>query len=254
MIDPVDSLEEAELVFVLERRALVNQNYTTDKVFILFLFHESDRKRHLEDQGVPENVLLGGMDLFGNIEALKKAYNKVKALREKKVTPTVEQKPAVQLPSDLAVTKGTYKVLVIDDTKENLELAQVLLGGKHQVTIAAGFAEGMKALAENQFDVVLSDMHMPDNKHYGSFNMEVAKIGGTNPYGFFVIFEATAKGLPVAIVTDANHHNDWVSAGLDRLHGAKVNDRVVLMFNHIGKRWDKALLALEEIAAFMPII
>lgn len=244
MLEPVETFEDAELVFVIGSRSLLNKHYSKDKIFVLFLFSKWDIEQY-NNQENPENVLLGGLNLIENVEMLKVAHGLVSAQRGM-ACQIEEPKPQVDLPTNLVVTKGSYKVLVIDDTQENLELATMLLQNKHSVVVANGFEEGMKMLQEGSYDCVLSDMQMPDNKHYGSFNMNVAKIGGTNPWGWFVVFEATSRGLPVAVVTDANHHNDWVSAGFDHLKKAEVNGQKVLFFNHIGKRWDTALKMLLE--------
>jgi hypothetical protein len=241
----VGSADEAEVVFVISDRTVLNSIYSPEKVFAYF------ENRSPGKADLPENVILLGMSLHENMEALSKVRNQVEEMKKKVLVKTPATSSSIEIPADLAVTKNSYRVLVIDDRQDNLNLAKSLLG-KHQVTMAVGFADGMKALSEDQFDVVLSDMHMPDNKHYGAFNMEHSKVGGTNAWGFFSVFEVTAKGLPLAIVTDGNHHSDWVSAGFDHLKGATVNGQVVMFFNSIGKRWDQALFALEEVNAFMP--
>jgi len=241
----VDSADEAEVIFVISDRTVLNSAYSPEKVFAYFE-HRGPGKA-----GLPENVILLGMSLCENMEAMSKVRIQVEEMKKKVLVETPATSSSIEIPADLAVTKNSYRVLVIDDKQDNLNLAKSLLG-KHQVTMAVGFADGMKALSEGQFDLVLSDMHMPDNKHYGAFSMEHAKVGGTNAWGFFSVFEVTAKGLPLAIVTDGNHHSDWVSAGFDHLKGATVNGQVVMFFNSIGKRWDRALFALEEANAFMP--
>jgi len=96
------------------------------------------------------------------------------------------------------------------------------------------------------FDAVLTDMHMRPDKTYGSLNLDAYGVKETIPYGFAMMLEATTRGIPVAVVTDGNHHQDWVSAMFDDIKDATVNGQKVLFFNNIGKRWDKALKCLME--------
>jgi molybdopterin-guanine dinucleotide biosynthesis protein len=65
------------------------------------------------------------------------------------------------------------------------------------------------------------------------------------PAGISIMFEATKRGIPVAIVTDSNHHLDWFSSMFDSWQTAEVNGQKVI-FNNRGKQWDHALKALLE--------
>lgn len=233
--EEVSTVDEADITFVINDRNTLMSIYREDKVFAFFSMEKQS--------GLPENVILLALDLRGNIDALLAAKAAVEKMQAK---PKAELTPAPEVPKDLVETTGTYKVLVIDDLLENLEFARAVLDGRHEVTLAHGFVEGMRVIGEKKFDAVLCDMHMPPNKHYPSYNMDNAPIGSTLPYGFFSVFEVTAKGMPIVIVTDGNHHSDWVSAGLDHLKEATVNGQKVRFFNNLGKRWDKALKSLME--------
>lgn len=62
-----------------------------------------------------------------------------------------------------AVSLNEARILVVDDEKDLRELMEGLLedlGAK--VTSADSAAEGLKALAENSFDLVISDVQMPE--------------------------------------------------------------------------------------------
>ncbi|TAK57348.1 response regulator [Patescibacteria group bacterium] len=147
--------------------------------------------------------------------------------------------------TDLVEFKRTYRVLVIDDKPENLQIARTVLMD-HAIVTVGSLEMAIRALDTTKFDAVLTDMSMPPDKTYPALNLSNYGVTEMVQYGFAVMLEATSRGLPVAIVTDGNHHQDWVSAMFDRMDGAVVNGQKVLFFNHIGKRWDKALKALME--------
>lgn len=190
----------------------------------------------------PENVcLLDTMKLFGDkgIPLLIAQIEKRKAIKMENASPKVE------LPkfSDVATFKKSYSVLVIDDTDQNLRIAESVLE-KHSVTVAGSLRDAMVKLGQQHFDAVLTDMEMPPDKHYSSLNLDHYAVDEKVPYGFAVVLEMTERGMPVAVVTDGNHHEGWVSAMFDHIKGATVNGQKVLFFNNIGKRWDKALKRL----------
>jgi hypothetical protein len=145
------------------------------------------------------------------------------------------------------ITDETRKVLVVDDKPENLQSALELLNKKHFITLASGFDEGLKLVREGSFDVVLSDCQMLPETENSSLSIEGIVIGQTVHNGIFLIFHATMHGARVAIVTDANHHRDWVSAlfdDKDLRQPQEVNGQPVLLINYMGKRWDEALNAI----------
>lgn len=226
----VSDIGDADFVFVVDDRKELAEIYRPDKVFAFF----SSRR----EENLPGNVFHIGLNDM--IPAIARMIEFQKTFK-----PVLPQKKEYATPADTAKTKGSYRVLVIDDTPENLEFAQRLLEG-HAVSLANGFAEGMRMLETKEFDVVLTDMEMPANRHYGALSYSGYSLDETYAYGMLVVFEATSRGIPVAVVTDANHHGNWMSAALDSLTKASVNGQRVLFFNNIGKRWDKALVAIES--------
>ncbi len=105
-------------------------------------------------------------------------------------------------------TTASQHVLVVDDKPKNLELAMTLLNPDNFVTLASGYDEGLRLIKENRYDVVLSDCQMkPDTKN-SPLSVESIVIGQTVPNGIFLIFHATKRGARVAIVTDADHHQN----------------------------------------------
>ncbi|MSU55276.1 MAG: response regulator [Candidatus Taylorbacteria bacterium] len=193
----------------------------------------------------PENVcLIDTRMLFDGdkgIQLLLAQIDKLKATKTESVASNVE------LPkfSDVPTFDKSYLVLVIDDQEQNLRIAEAVLG-KHSVVVARSFQDAMLKLGENYFDAVLTDMDMPPDKYYSSLNLDHYAVDEKIQYGFAVVLEMTRRGMPVAVVTDGNHHEGWVSAMFDRIKGTIVNGKKVLFFNNIGKRWDKALKCLME--------
>ncbi len=58
---------------------------------------------------------------------------------------------------------ATARILVVDDDPYFLRvLSRILSDQKFQVTTASGAAEATRALRENSFDVVVSDLRLPD--------------------------------------------------------------------------------------------
>lgn len=195
-------------------------------------------------QNQPENVcLLNPLELFkaDGIPHL------LELLEKRSKTSTGSATPKVELPkfSDVVTCKKRYSVLVIDDTEQNLRIAESVLE-KHSVTVAGSLLDAMLKLGQEHFDAVLTDMEMPPDRHYSSLNLDRYAVNEKVPYGFAVVLEMTERGMPVAVVTDGNHHEGWVSAMFDHIKGATVNGQKVLFFNSIGKRWDKALKRLME--------
>lgn len=139
-------------------------------------------------------------------------------------------------------------ILVIDDKEENLRAALELLGKDHFVSLADGYGVGKRLIEENDYDVVLADCQMPADIKGSALSINAVKLGELVHNGIFLMFPATRKGMRFAIVTNANHHMDWVSAIFDDLHEPQmVNGVPVLFINYLGKRWDEALKKLMNI-------
>jgi CheY-like chemotaxis protein len=242
----VEVMDESETILLIDNYDKLHslyQEYGDRKVFAYFTTRDEPKK------ALPWNVIHFDATLHIDNVA-KKMETLAEAVQKMSVRPAEVSSSILALPNSVKETIGSYDVLVIDDRAENLGFAEKLLGTKHRVKCACGFEAGMMELEHGSFDVVLSDMKMPDNRYYPSYSMSYATVGTTDNWGFAVMLEATAKGLPVAIVTDGNYHADWVVAMFSRVKSAEINSQKVLFFRDIGKRWDIALAALEEIGAF----
>jgi CheY-like chemotaxis protein len=243
--EEVKQLAEADIVLTtnLDELRKIHQD---DKFFgLIATRYDGVRK----DQ--PENVfVLDGADLIhgeNGASAFKKAFEVWHSTTETGSSDERDAQKEASTVSNLATLSRSYSVLIIDDSEENLSLAIRLLPGQ-QICPVRKVEEAVRLLRMEgkTFDVVLTDMHMPPDKTYGSLNLDTYGIKETVPYGFAMVLEATKRGIPVAVVTDANHHQDWVSAMFDHIKEATVNGQKVLFCNHLGKRWDRALELLME--------
>lgn len=138
----------------------------------------------------------------------------------------------------------SLRVLVIDDKEENLVLALEVLNDQHFVTLASGYGMGAVLMDAHTYDAVLSDCRMPIDTYHGALSVDIIEIGKPEPNGPYLMFKATRKGSRFAVVTDGNHHQDWVSAIFDDddiRQPQTVNGQPVLLINYLGKRWDRAL-------------
>jgi len=152
--------------------------------------------------------------------------------------------------SDLYLAKNpttdSVQVLVIDDKIENLKLALDLLTERHSVTLTSGYGEAMDLLKTNKYDAILTDCDLPVRTITGtalsSSNIDFNALGHI---GLLQIFELTAMGHPVALVTaGGNHHADWQTAMLNKAGQTQVVNGQPVVFFTSGKPWDKALEAL----------
>lgn len=238
------SIDEAEIVLVT-KMADLRAAYREDKFFGII---DTGRTRVPDNQPTNVFVMNGRKSLMHGehgAAAFHQAFEGWQAWRASQ--PQERSQEAPEVPSDLVTMSRSYGVLIVDDSEENLSTTMTLLVGQ-QILPVKRLEDAVKYLhmEGKTFDAVLTDMQMPPDKTYGALNLDGYGINETVPYGFAVILEATKRGIPVAVVTDANHHQDWVSAMFDSIKEVNVNGQRVLFFNNIGKRWDKALKALLE--------
>lgn len=237
----VNDQKSADIV-LLEGEDDLRTLYNEKQIFCVL---QTSRQRFAQNQ--PENVcILDTLKLFegdSGIALLLAQIDKYMASKTESATPKVE----IPRFSNIATFKKSYTVLIVDDSGANLSLALTLLAGQ-QILPVTCVEDAVRYLRMEgkTFDAVLTDMHMKPDKTYGSLNLNTYGIKETIPFGFAIMLEATARGIPVAVVTDANHHHDWVSAMFDHIKSSTVNGQKVLFFNNIGKRWDKALKCLME--------
>jgi len=229
--------QESADVVVLADPGELRSVYNDRQIFCVLITGQSNIAKNQ-----PENVcLLNTLSLFKDgvivsfLEMVKKYESKSPEEAER------------QKFSDIEKLERRYSVLVIDDTEENLRIAEEVLVD-HELSVVHDLQTAVDLLDNSgcHYDAVLTDMEMPPDRLYPSLGLDHYGVTETAPYGFAVILEVTERGLPVAVVTDGNHHEGWVSAMFDHKRGATINGQKVLFFNSIGKRWDKALKDLME--------
>ncbi len=237
----------ADAVLLLENDVLADPEsfrrmYRGQQLFIVL---KTSGESHIS-RNQPENVCvidpLRLMMSHCEVERLTTGLGWLKAEKAKAPTPELPIPVFMDVPS----FGKRYKVLVIDDTARNLRIAEAVLGKCHKVSIANSVQAAVSLMDNGGFDAVLTDMQIPPDKHYSALALGRYGVRETVDYGWAVMFEATRRGIPVAIVTDGSHHESLASAMFDSIKGATVNGQKVLFFNNIGKRWDFALKALME--------
>lgn len=147
----------------------------------------------------------------------------------------------------------SHLVLVVDDNPAHLNTAMQRLVCQ-QLLVANSAKQALEFLKMNdqsqsggQIEAVLTDLNMTPDKMYPSLNTSQYGLSETVPAGIAIMFEATKRGIPCAVVTDANYHQDFFSAMFSNMKETSVNGvRVHFHRENGGKRWDYALSKLLE--------
>lgn len=173
-----------------------------------------------------------------------------KWIKEREITP---KKEMVKHPlGEIVMLSRSYNVLIVDDSHEHLQTAAERLIGQGILPIdsskrALELLKLEDGSEKSSIDAVLTDLNMKPERMYPSLNLDQYGLNEEVPAGISVMFEATKRGIPVAIVTDANHHMDWFSAMFDHWTEATVNgQKVIFCQENGGKRWDSVLKQLLE--------
>jgi len=220
--------ENAKLVLVDSKEQLL-QLHTSDKYFVVLSVREPSKlPTNAEWHAVPQLATL--IPLISDETAIDRKLGK---------SPSVS---GGEVPVEY-VGMGGLRIVVVDDTAKNRELAKQLLAG-NTLAIASSYAQAMKLVGESGINVVLTDLYLPMSKH-GALSVDAIEIGKLVPYGMLIALEAARHGADVAIVTDANHHQDCFSAAFDVMrHTYSVNGKKLLLLNNCGKNWAQALKLL----------
>jgi CheY-like chemotaxis protein len=141
------------------------------------------------------------------------------------------------------------KILVCEDNEANIEAAKTQLA-EHDVFVARTLTEAMgflgnqaaedvpyyaKGIAvKGDIDVLLTDMHMSGGSIPCLYELGPETAG----VGVLIALRAAVVGIRhVGLMSDANHHQDAMTAGIDMVSGTwftterslRVNDSVVVI-------------------------
>jgi len=163
----VNSASEADVIFLFGAMDLpyLYENYTDEQLFVYYSLNDDEDLAKLSRKNVI--VFENEVPLSQQASAF---HHLLFHMVEKKREMELEQKALVVPAVFLAKTANRYKVLVIDDKKENRDLAKVLLAD-HDLVVADGMKSGMEALSQSKFDAVLTDMELRPDNFYPSFSV-----------------------------------------------------------------------------------
>lgn len=227
----VESMTEADLVVFTDVRS-IEQEYDKTRSYAYFGISRGAGVMRL-----PDNCLV-----ISPSEALVCLIGIIQNIREK-LTPIGEAAP-VTVGEVVPLRPDALRILVIDDTPENITSAKQGLAG-HRLTTVTRYQDAMDILGQEKFDVVLCDLHLPMSSRTMG---DKFKLGELVPYGMLLIVEAAHQGAKrVAVVTDLSHHDDPFSAAFDHFsrYSVKIDGaKVVMMHAPIqggAKDWASAL-------------
>ncbi|MGM5483740.1 MAG: hypothetical protein ACQER9_02370 [Nanobdellota archaeon] len=107
-------------------------------------------------------------------------------------------------------------ILVVEDKPKHQESAEVLIGKDNNVRITGTYSEAIRALDDQNYDMVLSDMKFPLGEGpVGDIEEKVEP----RDLGYAVGLYAARPHIAVpkiGILTDTNHHSDAISATFDQ--------------------------------------
>jgi CheY-like chemotaxis protein len=230
----VENMDEADLVIFTEMRD-VERGYNKEKSYAYLQIPGTERSPRLSEncQKIDALNIMAGL-----LNAITEARKGLKPLE----TPVAEVVEEV-----IPLRPDALSILVIDDTPKHIVSAKSGLAG-HKLTVATGYEEAMEILGKEKFDVVLTDLQMPMSSR--TLGPDAFKLGQLVPYGIMLMIEASHKGVKhVAVVTDLNHHADWLSAAFDRFrYPINIDGAKVLMMHapmkDDAKDWAQALKIL----------
>lgn len=153
---------------------------------------------------------------------------------DQKIEEELEQiKPLTSVKADrILSTKHKYTLLVIDDNYELKRLISDILGGHYNIIEASQGVEGLKLLSDNNIDLIISDVIMPEMNGF-----ELCKI---------VKDDINTCHIPVILLTamgDIEHRIKGIDIGADSYIPKPFHPR------HLLTRISKLLEAKEHIRA-----
>jgi hypothetical protein len=109
------------------------------------------------------------------------------------------------------------KILVVDDSRENLMQAEKQLGAEHELHTVNTFGAAKAMLENESFDLVMTDVFMPGESD-GQGHEGDQFVGKLIPVGLVVALLALKYNIKyICIVSDTNHHSHPLAWAMDSL-------------------------------------
>ena len=109
------------------------------------------------------------------------------------------------------------KILVVDDSRENLMQAEKQLGAEHELHTVSTFSAAKAMLEKESFDMVMTDVFMPGEPE-GQGREGDQFVGKQIPVGLVVAILALKHNVRhICIVSDTNHHSHPLAWAMDSL-------------------------------------
>ncbi len=130
------------------------------------------------------------------------------------------------------------KILVIDDSRWNVESAKLTLKDYELVVVDTVKAAYDILEGDEIFDAVLTDLMMPVGSFKGAMNtQEYGSPEDPIPAGLVFAIQAANKGMRTVVCTDANHHTDWICSLLDLVGSAwKPAEKAMMRIAYVEAR------------------
>ncbi len=123
------------------------------------------------------------------------------------------------------IERDAMKILIIEDTLRHQEAAKAQM----PEALVVNYNEAYEILAKakpGQFSAILTDMYfkVEGETHLGGASYEpgytsnptiLGSVGKEMPFGFAFALKAIELGIPVAIMSDLNHHDDFMAGMMD---------------------------------------
>jgi CheY-like chemotaxis protein len=246
-LDEIADVSQADIVFLADISEL-RQAYNAGQLFFVLW---TDEQSPIPDFQ-PENVcyvdarsLVGGTASVPDFAAVIERHKHRLTRKEQPVEGRILEFP------DVPAFDRAYSVMVVDPGETSQTLARQVLEGQREIAFAVN-AEIAVSMVEQgvasgrKYDAVLVNMHLPPDKLDPSLDLGRYGLTETVPYGFALALIIAKLGVPVAVLSDADPHQDWASAMIGQLHSLNVNGQKVCFMSGIGMRWDIALKELME--------
>ncbi|MCK5415868.1 hypothetical protein KAI92_00395 [Candidatus Parcubacteria bacterium] len=112
------------------------------------------------------------------------------------------------------------KLLVVDDNRYNLRMAQKQLAGDYDLITAKNFSEARDVIQDNKIDILMTDVMMPGERAGQTPESIRFYVDDYVPIGLVVALLALKNEIPeIYIVSDTNHHDHPMAWALDSISG-----------------------------------